>query len=83
MKKRKRALLLMPTSGAPKCAENALKKAKSAGVNLHVDNGMWVSDTDGNWVFGPDPSLGIVCQNMPQVSPHGMDEGLTAKLNLG
>ena len=37
MKKRKRALLLMATSGAPQCAANALKKAKSAGVNLEVD----------------------------------------------
>jgi len=33
MKKRKRALLLLATSGAPQCAANALKKAKSAGVN--------------------------------------------------
>ena len=73
----------MSTSGAPKCAENALKKAKAAGVNLHVDNGMWGSDTDWNWVFGPDPLLDNVYQNMPQVSLHGMDEGLTAKLNLG
>ena len=83
MKKRKRALLLMSTSGAPKCAATALEKACAAGVNLHVDNGMWGSDVDGNWVFGPDPARDNVYQNMPQVSLHGMDEGLTAKLNLG
>jgi hypothetical protein len=84
MKKRKRALLLlMSTSGAPECAENALKKAKSAGMSLRVDNGTWGSDTDWNWVFGPDPSLGNVYQDLPQVSLHRMDEGFTAKSNLG
>jgi hypothetical protein len=38
---------------------------------------------DDNWVFGPDPALDNVYQNMPQVSLHGMDEGLTSKLNHG
>ena len=84
MKKRKRALLLMATSGAPQCAANALKKAKSAGVNLEVDNGMWGDDSvDNSSPWGPDPSQDNVYQNMPQVTLHGMDEGLTAKLNLG
>ena len=84
MKKRKRSLLLMATSGAPQCAANALKKARSEGVNLDVDNGMWGEESAGNSsAFGPDPQLDNVYQNMPQVSLHGMDEGLTAKLNLG
>ena len=41
------------------------------------------ADNDDNWVFGPDPELDNVYQNMPQVSLHGMDEGLTSKLNIG
>jgi hypothetical protein len=83
MTKRKRILLLMSTTGTPGCRENAFKKARSTGVDLLVDNGMHGADNDDNWVFGPDPALDNVYQNMPQVSPHGMDEGLTSKLNLG
>jgi len=40
-------------------------------------------DNDKNWIFGAHPELDNVFQNMPQVSLHGMDEGLTSKLNLG
>ena len=80
MNKRKRVLLAMSTTGLK--VDND-KKARSAGVNLHVENGMQGSVNDPNWVFGPDPDLDNVYQNMPQVSLHGMDEGLTSKLNFG
>ena len=83
MKKRKRILLLMSTTGTTACRANAFKKARSSGVNLLVENGMHGADNDDNWVFGPDPELDNVYQNMPQVSLHGMDEGLTSKLNIG
>jgi hypothetical protein len=83
MKKRKRILLLMSTTGTPQCRANAFKKARASGVDILVDNGMHGADNDDNWVFGPDPDLDNVYQNMPQVSLHGMDEGLTSKLNIG
>ena len=83
MTKRKRVLLLMATTGTAGCKERAEKKARSEGVNLHVTNGMLGRDNDTNWIFGPDPAADNVYQNMPQVSLHGMDEGLTSKLNLG
>ena len=83
MNKRKRILLLMSTTGTPKCRENAYKKARSTGIDLLVDNGMHGADNDDNWMFGPDPDLDNVYQNMPQVSLRGMDEGHTSKLNLG
>ena len=83
MNKRKRVLLLMSTTGTAGCKERADKRAKSAGVDLHVTNGMQGQDNDANWTFGPDPAADNVFQNMPQVSLHGMDEGLTSKLNLG
>jgi hypothetical protein len=45
---------------------------------------MWGDDsTDNLSAWGPDTTQDNVYQNMPQVSLHGMDEGLTAKLNLG
>ena len=47
---------------------------------LGVVNGMGNND---NWVFGPDEDRDNVYQNSPQVSLHGMDEGLTSKLNYG
>ena len=81
MPKRKRILLLMSTTGTTGCKERALKKARSAGMDLHFGNG--VRGSDDNWVFGPDPALDNVHLNIPQVSLHGMDEGLTSELNLG
>jgi len=35
------------------------------------------------WVFGPNPVEDNIYRCLPQVNLHGMDEGLTAKLNLG
>ena len=83
MKKRKRTLLLLSTTGTTACKENADKRARREGVDLYVENGMLGVDNDKNWIFGAHPELDNVFQNMPQVSLHGMDEGLTSKLNLG
>ena len=80
---KKRKWLLKSTSGAKKAKVNAYKEAAAAGVNLDVDNGMWGKHDDEAWVFGPDPSKDNVYLNCPQVTLHGMDEGLTAKLNFG
>jgi hypothetical protein len=35
-----------------------------------------------DWVFGPDPIEDNIYRCLPQVNLHGMDEGLTMKLNL-
>ena len=75
---KKRKWLLKSTSGAKKAKVNAYKEAAAAGVNLDVDNGMWGKHDDEAWVFGPDPSKDNVYLNCPQVTLHGMDEGLTA-----
>mgnify|MGYP006950420915 FL=1 len=83
MSKRKRKLLLMSTTGTTGCKERADKQAKSEGVDLLVTNGMQGGVNDTNCIFGADPAEDNVWQNMPQVSLHGMDEGLTSKLNLG
>jgi hypothetical protein len=37
----------------------------------------------GTWIFGPLPRKDNVFQCLPQVTLHGMDEGLTAKLCRG
>jgi hypothetical protein len=63
-------------------ATSTLKMAKSLGVNLDFDNPWHIRNPD-SWVFGPDPVEDNVYRCLPQVNLHGMDEGLTAKLNLG
>ena len=83
MTKRKRTLLLLSTTGTTGCKEMAYKRARREGVDLFVDNALYGLEMDKNWIFGPDAAFDNVFQNMPQVSLHGMDEGLTSKLNLG
>jgi hypothetical protein len=80
---KKRKWLLKSTSGAKKAKANAYKDAAAAGVNLDIENGMWGKHDDEAWVFGPDPSKDNVYLNCPQMTLHGMDEELTAKLNFG
>ena len=55
------------------------------GVNLDVVNAWAPDDEDVEecWVFGPDPLLDNIWQCLPQVTLHGMDEGLTLKANRG
>jgi hypothetical protein len=45
----------------------------------------WIGppDKDGFTPFGPDSRLDNIYQSLPQVSLHGMDEGLTLKLCSG
>ena len=61
----------------------AKRMAKAQGIELLFDNG-WhcrhLIDDDGFTPFGPDYKKDNVYQSMPQVSLHGMDEGLTLKL---
>ena len=64
----------------------AKRLARAQGVELLVDNGWHCShlvDADGFTPFGPDYKKDNVYQSMPQVSLHGMDEGLTLKLCTG
>jgi hypothetical protein len=63
-------------------AQEAIKEAKDAGVNLHFPN-PWHPEKEDEWVFGPDAIEDNVYRCLPQVTLHGMDEGLTSKLNLG
>ena len=64
----------------------AKRLARAQGVELLVDNG-WhckhLVDARGFTPFGPDYKKDNVYQSMPQVSLHGMDEGLTLKLCTG
>ena len=64
--------------------QNAEQRARNIGVRLDLDNA-WSpkSAIPHAWVFGPDARLDNVWQACPQVSLHGMDEGLTQKLNYG
>jgi hypothetical protein len=63
----------------------AEKRAKGIGVfPLDLECGLQCTvDRPDLWVFGPGPLLDNAHQNMPQVNLHGMDEGLTLKLNHG
>jgi hypothetical protein len=63
-------------------SEDALKEGKDLGVNLQFDN-PWHTNKADEWVFGPDPIEDNVYRCLPQVNLHGMDEGLTEKLNYG
>jgi hypothetical protein len=63
-------------------SEAALKEGKDLGVNLQFDN-PWHTHKADEWVFGPDPIEDNVYRCLPQVNLHGMDEGLTEKLNYG
>ena len=60
----------------------AKDEAKNLGVNLEFDN-PWHMAKPNEWVFGPDPSEDNIYRCLPQVTLHGMDEGLTQKLNKG
>jgi hypothetical protein len=63
-------------------AKNVLRQARMLGVNLQFEN-PWHSNKPNEWVFGPNPVEDNIYRCLPQVNPHGMNEGLTAKLNLG
>ena len=50
-------------------------------MNLQFDNPWHIGKAD-EWVFGPDAIQDNIYRCLPQVNLHGMDEGLTSKLNL-
>ena len=63
-------------------AKHANAKARLLGVNLDFEN-PWHITKPEEWIFGPDPIEDNIYRCLPQVNLHGMDEGLTQKLNLG
>jgi hypothetical protein len=63
-------------------ATEAKDQANKLGVILEFDNPWHISKPE-EWVFGPDPSEDNIYRCLPQVTLHGMDEGLTQKLNRG
>ena len=85
MRSRKRILTVMKNGPAAGASDKAVKRAKRMGVNLDVVNAWAPDDEDVEecWVFGPDPVLDNIWQCLPQVTLHGMDEGLTQKANRG
>jgi hypothetical protein len=84
MRNRKRILKLMANSGARGANERAKKRARRMGVNMDVDNAFWDDDApDSEKVCGPHLLKDNVYQILPQVTLHGMDEGLTCKANHG
>ncbi len=68
-----------PLSGTSRVA--AAKLATSLGISL-TNECPWIGppDADGFTPFGPDSRLDNIYQSLPQVTLHGMDEGLTLKL---
>ena len=62
----------------------AEKLARCLGITM-TNECAWIGppDKDGFTPFGPDSRLDNIYQSLPQVSLHGMDEGLTLKLCSG
>jgi hypothetical protein len=62
----------------------AEKLARRLGITMGNECA-WIGppDKDGFTPFGPDSRLDNIYQSLPQVSLHGMDEGLTLKLCSG
>ena len=60
------------------------KLAKRVGITAEEECA-WIgpADKDGFTPFGPDSELDNIYQSLPQVTLHGMDEGLTLKLCCG
>ena len=84
MANRKRILSLMANQPGRGQKDLANKRAKRLGVNLEVLNGFDEADAPiHERVFGPDRDKDNIYQQLPQVNLHGMDEGLTQKLNKG
>jgi hypothetical protein len=83
VRKRKRVLLQMAANSTAKAT--AEKRAKEIGVfPLDIECGMQcAAGRPDLWFHGPDPEQDNTFANMPQVNLHGMDEGLTLKLNHG
>ena len=86
MKRRKRILRLMENQPGRGQKALAKKRAKRIGVNTDDAKNAFEDDSDASSsekVMGTNPQLDNVWQNTPQVTLHGMDEGLTNKANHG
>ena len=83
VRKRKRALLQMAANSTAKAESE--RRAKEIGVfPLDIQCGMQcAAGRPDLWIHGPDPDQDNQYANMPQVNLHGMDEGLTQRLNYG
>ena len=88
MRAKKRAFELEVSGQRGQVREDTHKRARLSGVSLRCLSS-WCSaegEEEGerdDWIFGPDPKRDCVYQCIPQVTLHGMDEGLTAKLCRG
>ena len=69
----------LPYSGKERV--KAEKLARQLGITLNNEC-PWIGlpNKDGFTPFGPDGRLDNIYQSLPQVTLHGMDEGLTLKL---
>ena len=86
MKRRKRILRLMENQTGRGQKALAKKRAKRIGVDTDDAKNAWEDDSDASdseKAFGPCPYFDNVWQSTPQVTLHGMDEGLTNKANHG
>jgi hypothetical protein len=78
---RKRNFRLLNASDDAETRKRARKEASAEGVCLLTRNGWEVGAfSEHLWVFGPDPLLDNIFTASPQVTLHGMDEGLVLKL---
>ena len=84
MRRRRRNLHLYAERRDAGSKARAQMRAKRVGIPWGALS-PWQNDTSGpgDWVFGPDRTRDNVYQCLPQVTLHGMDEGLISKLNFG
>ena len=84
MRARRRNLHLYAMRRDAGAKARAQTRAKRVGVPWGALS-PWQNDMSapGDWVFGPDATRDNVYQCLPQVTLHGMDEGLISKLNFG
>ena len=81
---RRMAYGLKLQSNIPAVRKLAKQNAREEGVDLRGLNSLVLTEEYRHkWIFGPDPELDCCFQATPQVSLHGMDEGITAKICRG
>ena len=80
---RKRKYLTLLRSDDAATRKQAKTEARYEGVDLHTRNGWELrAFEEHKWVFGPDPKIDCIFAASPQVTLHGMDEGLVCKLAI-
>ena len=81
---RKRTYNVKMQSNIPATRNLAKKNAREEGVDLRgLNSFVLTADYRHKWIFGLDPTLDCCFQATPQVSLHGMDEGIMAKICRG